>query len=151
VRFACASAALVLAGAACGGDDATPLFPSDYAATFIEVRDCRPSSDHDLRLIRVVADPAAAARYTARDADFAPGALIVKEEYDFGDTTCAGAPVQWTVMQRAAGVDALQLGWRWQRIDGDRSVVTEDEPRCFGCHADCGVAPDGYFGTCAVP
>lgn len=149
MRFVCASA---LALAACGGDDdgPPPRFPADYAATFVEVRDCRASADHDLRMIRVVADPAAAARYAARDADFAPGALIVKEEFEFGED-CTGVPVQWTVMQRATDVDPVQLGWRWQRVDGDRTVVTEDEPRCFGCHADCGVAPDGYRGTCAVP
>ena len=147
MRFACASALLALA--ACG-EDATPLFPADYAATFVEVRDCRPSGDHDLRMIRIVADPEAAMRYRLRDADFAPGALIVKEEFDFGED-CTGAPLQWTVMARAPDAEAPRLGWRWQRVDGDRSVVSEDEPRCFGCHADCGVAPDGYLGTCAVP
>ncbi len=147
MRFACASAALVLA--ACGSDP-TPLFPADYAASFVEVRDCRPSSDHDLRMIRVVADPEAARRYRLRDADFAAGALVVKEEFDFGED-CSGPPLQWTVMERAPDAEAIRLGWRWQRVDGDRTVVSEDEPRCFGCHADCGVAPDGYRGTCAVP
>lgn len=150
VRSASASL-LALAAAACGGDDGPePLLPADYAATFVEVRDCRPSGDHDLRNIRVVADPAAAPRYLARDADFPLGALVVKEEFDFGDPTCAGDPVQWTVMQRAA-TDAVHLGWVWQRIDADRTVVTHDEPRCFGCHAECGDAPTGYLGTCAVP
>lgn len=144
--------ASVVVAACGGGDDVEPLFPADYAATYVEVRDCRPSSDHDLHLIRVVAEPAAAARYTARDADFAVGALIVKEEFDFGDTDCAGPVVQWTVMQRVAdGGDPLHLGWAWQKVDPARTVVTADEPRCFGCHADCGVSPDGYRGTCAVP
>lgn len=158
MRSACASAAvavaIALAAAACGGDGPAPLLPADYAATFVEVRDCRPSGDHDLRNIRVVADPAAAQRYLARDTDdVAAGALIVKEELDFGDTACAGPVLQWTVMQRSADADAdpRLLGWTWQRIDPDRTVVSQDEPRCFGCHAECGVAPDGYLGTCAVP
>ena len=145
MRFACASLVLL---AACSSDAPEPLLPADYGATFPEVRDCRTSGDHDLRRIRVRADPAAAAVYTARSGDFAAGALVVKEEFDFADTDCAGPIVQWTVMQRDA---AGPLGWRWQRIDPDRTVVTEDDSRCVGCHTDCGVAPDGYLGTCAVP
>jgi hypothetical protein len=145
-RFA--SAALVLV-AACGGDP-EPLLPADYATTFVEVRDCRRSSDHDLRQIRIVADPAAAAVYGARTGDFAPGALLVKEEYDFADGDCAGPILQWTVMQRDAAATAA-LGWQWQRIDPDRTVVTENDSRCINCHTSCGVPPDGFLGTCAVP
>jgi len=43
------------------------------------------------------------------------------------------------------------LDWSWQQVDEDRVVVDEDPPRCIGCHTGCGVAPDGYDGTCAIP
>jgi hypothetical protein len=134
--------------AACGGDPAEPGFPADYAASYGEVRDCRASADHDLNQIRVLADPAAMAAYLARDVDFPAGAIVLKEEYDFADDTCTGPIVQWTVMVRDP---AGPVGWRWQRVDADRDVVSEDEARCTTCHATCGVPPDGYLGTCAVP
>lgn len=145
---------MLLAGAlaACGGDDAVPAFPADYAATYQEVRDCRGSADHDLGQIRVLADPAARGPYLARDAAFPIGAVLLKVEYDFADPTCAGPITQWTVMQRLPdGGDPQLLGWTWQRVDRDRRVVSENDSRCLGCHADCGVGPDGYLGTCTVP
>ncbi len=146
--------AVVVALVGCGDDGADPVavFPADYLATYQEVRDCRGSADHDLGRIRVLADPAARGPYLARDAAFPVGAVLLKVEYDFADTTCVGPITQWTVMQRIAdGGDPLQLGWHWQRVDLERRVVSENEPRCLGCHAECGVAPDGYLGTCAVP
>ena len=60
----------------------------------------------------------------------------------------AGGPVLCTV--HAAEATPLNLGWRWQRVDLRHEVLSQDEPRCFGCHDDCGVPPDGYAGTCAV-
>lgn len=143
-----AAAALV----ACSDDVApAPVFPADYLATYVEVRGCRSSADHDLGQIRVLADPAARAPYLGRDADFPVGAVLLKAEYDFGDATCTGPITQWTAMQRIEGGAAELLGWRWQRVDADRTVVSEDDSRCLGCHADCGVPPDGYLGTCTVP
>jgi hypothetical protein len=133
--------------AACG-DPAEPVFPADYAASYVEVRGCRGSSDHELNNIRVLADPAAMGPYLARDADFPAGAVVLKEEYDFADDACAGPIVQWTVMRRDA---AGPQGWRWQEVDADRDVVSEDDGRCTSCHATCGVPPDGYLGTCTVP
>ncbi|HUQ07704.1 MAG TPA: cytochrome P460 family protein [Kofleriaceae bacterium] len=135
-----------------GGDGRTPLFAADYATTYREVRDCRSSGDHDLQQIRVLADPAAYDVYMARTGTFPVGAVVLKEQFDFGDATCAEDPVQWTVMVKtAAGGDPLHLGWQWQRVDAARRVVTENDSRCFGCHAECGVEPDGFDGTCAVP
>lgn len=144
---------MIVLAAACGGDDgAAPVFPADYAASYVEVRDCRTSADHDLGRIRILADPAALAPYRDRAAPFPAGAVVLKVEHDFGDTDCTGPITQWTVMERLADGDgATTLGWRWQRVDAGRGVVTEDEPRCIGCHTDCGVAPDGYLGTCAMP
>ncbi|HUH03211.1 MAG TPA: cytochrome P460 family protein [Kofleriaceae bacterium] len=137
--------------AACGDDGSEPLFPEDYATIFTEVRDCRPSSDHDLNNIRVLANAAAAGPYVDRDAPIPEGALLLKEEFDFGDIDCTGEIKQWTVMQRRApGSSSNTLDWGWQRVDWNRNVVTEDEPRCIGCHQGC-VAPSGYEFTCTVP
>lgn len=144
---------VVVVVASCGDDGGgpEPLFPAD-SATYREVRDCRASGDHDLQQIRVLADPAAHGPYTMRNAAFPVGAVLLKEQFDFGDVTCSGPVVQWTVMVKdEEGSDPLHLDWRWQRVDAERRVVTEDDSRCFGCHTDCGVAPDGYLGTCAVP
>lgn len=145
---------------ACAGDDgdgdatagASPDFPADYAQSYTEVRNCRPSGDHDLNNIRILADPAALAPYQARAEPFPVGAVVLKEEYDFGDLACAGPIKQWTVMRRLEGGAAPQnLDWAWQRVDVDRKVESADEPRCIGCHKGCGVPPDGYEWTCAVP
>lgn len=145
-RLAGLSLAVLLSG--CGQE---PLFPAEYRDTFVEVRDCRQSGDHDLHNIRVLADPAALAPYMDRSAPFPIGATIVKEEYDFGDTDCAGPIVRWTVMQRvAAGEAPALLDWDWQDVDADRSVSDESPQRCANCHQGC-VPPDGYEGTCTVP
>ncbi len=153
----CQLALLVLA--ACGNDegDATPpalsepLFPEDFRATFQEVRNCRPSSEHDLSRVVVYADPQALAPYTTREGEFEPGATLVKEEYDGTDSSCEGPVTQWTVMQRlAAGSSPDTLDWRWQRVSLERSVVSQDERRCTGCHTACR-EPEGFANTCALP
>jgi hypothetical protein len=146
-----------LAGAAlgCPGEDEPepePLFPEDYDASWVEVRDCRGSGDHDLNNIRILADPAALDPYDLRDALLPEGAIVLKEEFDFSDMTCSGDIKQWTVMRKlAAGSSPDTLDWQWQQVDFDRHVVSEDLPRCIGCHTGCGVAPDGHDGTCAMP
>ena len=145
-----ATALLVLL-AACGGDDPEPFFPEDSAATYVAVRGCRRSADHDLGNIRVLADPAALAPYRDRAAPFPAGAVVLKVEYDFGDLTCAGPIRNFTAMRRDAALDPQRLGWSWQRVDHDRTVTSEDDSRCIGCHSQCGSPPDGYLGTCAVP
>ena len=149
MRFVRSSCSALIVLVACGQDAATPAFRADYAASYALVRDCRSSSDHDLHRIRVLADPAALAPYRDRTAGFPTGAIVLKEEFDFADSDCTGPVIEWTVMEKLATTD--NLGWRWQRIDADRDVVTADEPRCINCHTNCGVTPDGYLGTCAVP
>ena len=129
-------------------DDLEPRFPADYAATYTEVRDCRSSSDHDLHRIRVLADPAALGPYTTRT-PFPVDSVVLKAEYDFGDTACTGSVVEWTVMQKLATPETL--GWVWQRVAATRSVTTQNDSLCITCHTSCGVAPDGYDGTCTMP
>lgn len=149
------SAAVV---AACSGDSSdtensgpAALFPADYAATYSEVRNCRSSTEHDFSRVRVLADPNALGPYRDRNADFPVGAVVLKEQYDFGDTDCTGAILRWTVMERLpTGSSPETLDWRWQDVEPSRAVKTENEARCIGCHTTCGVAPDGYQGTCTV-
>ncbi|MBL0217835.1 MAG: cytochrome P460 family protein [Myxococcales bacterium] len=148
LHFALAPA-FALGGVAACGEDATPVFGADYAATFTEVRNCRSSSDHDLHRIKVLVDPAAHDPYTLRTTAFPVGAIVLKEEFDFGDTACAGPVIEWTVMQKLGSAE--DLGWIWQRVAADRSVTTENDPLCITCHTSCGIAPDGYDGTCAMP
>lgn len=137
----------LVAASACTGED--PLFPSDYASTYTEVRDCRSSSDHDLHRIRVLTDPAALAPYTDRQAPFPVGSVVLKEEHDFADTDCSGPVIEWTVMRKTRESD--DLGWSWQKVDGDSTVSADGTGRCVNCHTSCGVAPDGYDGTCTMP
>lgn len=136
--------------AAC--DHGKPFFPETYRDSYTEVRNCRQSVDHDLNRVRVLASPEALAAYTSRTSPFPDGAVVVKEEYDFGDSTCSGPIKQWTAMRKLPdGMAPAMLDWEWQRVDSGRGVQSTNDARCFGCHTMCGVAPDGYAGTCAIP
>ncbi len=135
--------------AACGSDSVEPAFPASYASSYVEVRDCRASADHDLHKLRIVASPDAVGPYMSRTAPFPVGAIVLKEEYDFADGDCTGPIVEWTVMEKTDL--AADLGWHWERVSADRSITSTNDTRCIGCHTACGVGPDGYDGTCAVP
>jgi hypothetical protein len=144
---------LAFASGCDGGSDEpsgpAPAFPSDYAQSYVEVRECRRSTEHNLSNVRVLADPASAGAYLNRDQDLAEGAVIVKAEYD--DAACEGEIARWTVMVRdAERSSADTLDWYWQDVDERRNVVSENDSRCVGCHTGCGVAPEGYQGTCSV-
>lgn len=147
--------ALLFVLAGCDGSgppSPEPLFPADYAATYTEVRACRTGAEHELNVIRVLASPAAMDPYTNRDQPFPEGAILVKEEYDFTDTTCEGPIHRWTVMSRLAeGSSPATLDWRWQTVGAEREVLDEDEASCHGCHAGCTPEMGGYEGTCTVP
>ena len=143
---------IILAG--CGGEDdgLQPDFADDYLSTYVEVRNCRQSGDHDLNNIRILADPTAVSSYQDRTQTFSEGNVILKEEFAFDDRDCTGPIQQWTVMRRLAdGADPQALDWAWQKVDATRRVVEENTPLCYGCHTGCGVPPDGFDGTCAVP
>jgi hypothetical protein len=138
------------------GDDEGPAvepdFPADYEAQYTEVRPCMPSGDHDLNNVRILVDDAAQEPYQGRTLPFPVDAIVLKAEYDFGDTMCADSPTQWTVMRKLADGSAPdELDWAWQTVTADRVVEDVDEPRCISCHTGCGVPPDGYGWTCAIP
>lgn len=138
---------------ACGDDNgALPLFPENYRENYVEVRSCRQSADHDLNNIRILADPLALASYTERKDEFPTNAIVLKEEFEFDDQDCSGPVKQWTVMQRLpTGTNDNSLDWTWQTVDASRNAKDIDPARCNNCHTGCGVPPDGFDGTCAVP
>lgn len=145
--------ALLALVAACSDPEPAPdkaAFPADYADTYVEVRDCRKSADHELEFVRILADSSARAPYQERVGDFPDGAVVLKEQYDVADDTCSGLISQWTVMvkNRAA---TERLGWDWQRVDAERRVVASNLASCSGCHQACTGSGGGYDATCADP
>jgi len=154
----CAPCLIALWVGSCGGDHSSvgagppPVFPSEYASSYVEVRPCRTSTEHDLDNVKIYADPASASTYTMRDAPFAAGAVILKEEYSIADTNCVGPILLWTAMEKLPANTAPEtLDWHWQKVDETRTVVTDNERRCYSCHEGCGVAPNGFDGTCSPP
>ncbi len=147
-----ALAVMLLAAASCSGDAGKPvIFAADYAATYTEVRNCRPSVEHGPVNIRVLAAPDALDAYETRAAPFATGAILLKEEYPDADTTCAGPIKDWTVMEKLDdGSAPATLDWHWQKVDAKRHVMMDDDMTCIACHTNCG-PPDGYLHTCTAP
>jgi hypothetical protein len=129
-------------------DAEQPAFPKNYRDTYVEVRSCQASGDHNLNHVRVLANPRAAAAYRQRNDHFAEGDVVVKEEFDFSDSACSGAITRWTAMLRSDKAVAEAQGWRWQTVDSSWHVVETNGTTCVGCHASCGLPPDGYEGTC---
>lgn len=127
-----------------------PLFPADYAASYVEVRDCRRSGDHDLNYVRILADQAALEPYQKRSEPFPVGAVVLKVEH--ADEAC-GDITGYTAMRREETGYAPDAGdWHWQRLDRDRVVKDDGKiERCTSCHALCGVPPDGFDWTCSIP
>lgn len=138
--------------ASCGTDDSEPaLFAANYASTYTQVRNCRRSLDHDLTFIRVLASPDGFDAYSTRMSEFPPGAVVLKEQYDGDDMTCADEILTFTVMKKLpVGSSPETLDWAWQETDGDRKVLETNGRNCIRCHTPC-VAPDGYDRTCTVP
>jgi hypothetical protein len=139
--------------AACGTDQLPapeqPLFPADYA--YADVRTCRMSLDHNFKMVHVFADEISQDAYMLRDRPFPTGSTILKEEHAGSDSDCTGPILSWTVMMKLDdGTSSRTLDWKWQRVDANREVITEDENQCASCHATCD-PPDGYLGTCAAP
>ena len=127
-----AGLAIVIGGVSLGGcppSDTPPAFPSDYASSYVEVRNCRRSPDHDLAYIRVLTSPEAAETYRTQTGTFAEGSVVLKEE--FADPGCTDLD-SFSVMVREAGA------WRWQTVSSDRHVLEDGAlPRCIGCHSTC--------------
>lgn len=130
------------------------------AGGFIEVSPCRPSHEHDLRHVRVVANLAAADRYrrcvlTARPDDplcqepFPEGALFVKYEYELPGCVPAELVSYTANAKLAKGAFESGRDWRWQRISPKFKVEEDGAPwRCLLCHIDHCEPPYGHDLRC---
>jgi hypothetical protein len=151
-RLGCVHVAVLISCASSPSEKAPvgeqAVFPADYRDTYVQVRRCQPSGDHNLNNVRVLANPRAESGYVAHVGHFEEGDVVLKEEFAFGDTDCAGDVVRWTAMVRDAQSASNAQGWTWQAVDPDRRVTQSNGSTCIGCHATCGVPPDGYEGTC---
>ncbi len=117
-----------------GGCMREPVFPANYRDSFIEVRNCRFSTEHDFTYIRVLANPIAAQPYV-NDANPLPtGSIVVKEE--FNNPGCQGGHlVRWRAMRKEEpGFDPVDGDWHWQWVERDRSVKFDDKTTCISCH-----------------
>lgn len=128
-------------------DTPAPLLPESYPDAFEEVRNCRFSVEHDAVYIRIVAEQPTAATYVDGTYPFAPGAVVVKEE--FRDSACT-EPTGFTVMKRLADGEAPDAGdWEYQRLDEAMVPIgPEDQRTCASCHQSCTMDRDG---VCADP
>lgn len=129
-----------------------PAFPADYRSHYEELRDCRPSHEHELNHIRVFASPSANEPYRRLSPDFPypVGALLVKEEYELEG--CRPEDFKgYTVMVKEAPGYAPEAGdWRWQQVTANREVVEEGTiGRCIYCHRFHCAPPLGYDLSCA--
>lgn len=138
---ACLSLALL---AQCGPEAPSgpaSLVPSNYATSYVEVRRCRSTVEHQpnpsgdvVRNIRVWVSPGAAQAYINNAATLPAGAVVIKEEYG---ASCNRADLlAWTVMRKEAGYDPPRGDWHWQRVRASTNAVLEDGrvQRCISCH-----------------
>jgi hypothetical protein len=127
---------------------APSMLPEDYLQRFVEVRDCRPSIDHDLQRIVIKTETGAATRYNAGPFPLDTGTLIIKEE--FSDPECKLLS-GWTLMRKEpAGYDGRFGNWRWQRLGPDGKVREDGKLlRCAGCHAAAACQARDF--ACAEP
>jgi hypothetical protein len=128
----------------------SPSFPADFERSYVEMRDCRHSHEHELRYIRVFASPSALAPYAALSADepYPVGATLVKLEYD--DELCA-ALIEYTSLEKLEpGANPVGGDWLWQRVSPEREVTSSGAPwTCVNCHTYHCAPPYGYDLTCA--
>lgn len=126
---------LAAVNAALTGCPLEPIFPTDYAQSFVEVRGCRFSTEHEGYTIRVLTDPASAEAYRTHQSSLPAGTTVVKEEYNTPDCR-PGSLVRWSVMRKdSPGFDAAGDRWSWQRVAADRTVLVDGKQTCIGCHS----------------
>lgn len=143
----------------CGDDDGVsappqePLFPEDYLTSFVEVRNLRPSNNHDgsafgVASVRVHCSPEAADDYTTQTYPMPLGAVVVKTEYtDLTGSVIAG----YTVMMKGPpGTAGASRDWIWQELDSNRVVVqTGQIATCIQCHSTNSDCTEELF--CTLP
>ncbi len=139
---------IVLAvNAALSGCPSRSIIPPDYAQTFVEVRDCRLSTEHEGYYVRVLTDAGAAPSYRGNAPSLPAGSIVIKEEFTRSD--CRGdSLVRWSAMEKErVGFDPSGTYWRWQRVLRDGTVVSEGPASCLGCHARPACAARDFMCT----
>ncbi len=112
----------------------TPIFPADYRESYVEVRDCRFSTEHGGVSIRVLVNEIGAAAYLANADPMPVGSVVIKEEFS-GPAWDDGDIARWRLMRKEeAGFDPPDGDWAWQWVEPDRSVLLNDKQTCIGCH-----------------
>jgi hypothetical protein len=123
------------------------LFPTDYAKTYVPMRDCKLSLEHSAQ-IRILVAPDAVEAY-GRSAEFAPGSIVLKEQYAYRDVGCTGEIEQYTVMRKLpVGSAPDTLDWEWQEVRKNLHEQDTNVESCVSCHSTCGKSPMGYDWTC---
>ncbi len=121
------------------GGEPQPIFPSNYRASFTQVRDCRFSAAHGGVNVRVWANTIGAQPYLDLANPLPQGTVVVKEEFSGPDCSDDNTLVQWRAMRKEApGFDPVDGDWHWQRVSLQRVVIFDTKDTCIGCHT----APD---------
>jgi hypothetical protein len=118
--------------------DSTPqhsdFLPLDYQVSFLAVRTCRPVPDHGLTYARVLANPVAAAPYTAGSYPLPTGSVVVAEHHS--EASCMSLDGYYLMVKEKPGYDTAGADWRWQRLDLYQRVLEDGRLQdCSSCHA----------------
>lgn len=123
-------------------DAATPVaavLPADFRASFAKLGRARfMSRGHldDRFAVDVYGNAAAQAAFKSDTTPFAPGAMLVKEQFD--RTVTGDRPAGILAMEkREAGFDPANGDWRWIVLSPRGELVREGKiEKCAGCHRD---------------
>lgn len=143
------SLALAVLCVACGGEEPppgpVPFFPETVTTSYVEVRSCRFSVEHDGASIVIYASPESAAAYRDGRYPFTTGTVIVKVEH--ADSACS--TLTGYAAMKKTGTGSTAADWQWQRVRPDRTVeATVSSEPCIRCHSGC---TQGRDLTCADP
>jgi hypothetical protein len=135
--------AAAAAVSACSDDGGTepppgvdPFFPADYLNSYVLVRDCRFSVEHDGVYVTVHADPASADDYVDGNYPFEEGTILVKTL--FHDENCSDLAGYAVMKKGPAGTAPSSGDWLWQDVGATRSVAASGVLQaCISCHSVC--------------
>lgn len=154
----CARAFILLLSIASGGCEDAPSSPDsdsdaitvELISTWAEMRDCRHSHEHELRFIRVLANPEAELPYAELSpaTPYPVGSRLIKLEYD--DDACSDL-LGYTLLEKLEPGALPEAGdWNWVELDTELRVMEQGAlPGCINCHAVHCHPPFGFDLTCA--
>ncbi len=113
------------------------IFPANYRATFVEVRNCRNSIEHGA-VIRVWVNAIGADAYLADENPLPAGTIVVKEEFAGANCDNDADLEFWSAMRKqTAGFDPGAGDWRFQEVAAPARTITLDgKAICIACHDD---------------